>query len=152
MNILVDADACPVVRIIEKIAIEFQIPVILFCDTNHILMSNYSQVEVIGAGMDAVDFTLMNKCKKGDVVVSQDYGVAALALGKGALAIHQSGRWYTNENIESMLYERHLAKEARRNKRKNHLKGAKKRTPEDDLNFEEGIRKLIVMARKKNEI
>lgn len=55
---------------------------------------------------DAVDFSLINLCKKGDIVVTQDYGVAAMALGKGAYGIHQFGRWYTNENIDQLLMER----------------------------------------------
>ena len=96
MQIFVDADACPVIDIIEKIAREYHIPVILICDTNHILFSDYSEVIVVGAGADAVDYKLISICHKGDIVVSQDYGVAAMALGKGAYAIHQSGRWYTD--------------------------------------------------------
>ena len=73
------------------------------CDTNHVLSSDYSEVVVVGAGADAVDYKLISICHKGDIVVSQDYGVAAMALGKGAYAIHQSGRWYTNDNIDQML-------------------------------------------------
>ena len=55
MTIYVDADACPVTRIVEKIAKEYQIPVVLLCDTNHVLTSDYSEVKIIGAGADAVD-------------------------------------------------------------------------------------------------
>lgn len=146
MQIFVDADACPVVGIIEKVAKEHQIPVTLLCDTNHVLHSNYSTVKIIGAGADAVDFALIGLCKKGDIVVTQDYGVAAMALGKGAYGIHQSGRWYTNENIDQLLMERHLAKKARRASSKNHLKGPKKRTEEDDRQFEESFRRLVQMG------
>ena len=103
MKILVDADACPVVTIVELIAQKYQIPVILLCDTNHVLESSYSQVVTVGAGTDAVDFKLVSICKRGDIVVTQDYGVAAMILGKGAYGIHQSGKWYTNENIDQML-------------------------------------------------
>lgn len=110
MQIFVDADACPVVAIIEKIAKENSVPVTLLCDTNHVLSSSYSEVVVVGAGADAVDYKLISICHKGDIVVSQDYGVAAMALGKGAYAIHQSGKWYTNDNIDQMLMERHLNK------------------------------------------
>lgn len=113
MRILVDADACPVVSIVEHIAKKYQISVILLCDTNHILQSDYSEVLTVGAGADAVDFKLVSVCQKDDIVVTQDYGVAAMILGKGAYGIHQSGRWYTNENIDQMLMERHLAKKAR---------------------------------------
>lgn len=144
--IYVDADACPVITIVEQVAKKNQIPVTLLCDTNHVLRSNYSEVKVIGAGSDAVDFALVNMCKKYDIVVTQDYGVAAMALGKGAYVIHQSGKWYTNENIEQMLMERHLAKKARRTKSRNHLKGPKRRTREDDQRFRESFETLIRKA------
>ncbi|WP_234120397.1 YaiI/YqxD family protein [Clostridium hydrogenum] len=144
MTIYVDADACPVVRIVEKVAKEMKIPVTLLCDTNHVLHSDYSDIKIIGAGADAVDFALVNLARKGDAVVTQDYGVAAMALGKGAYAIHQSGKWYTNDNIDQMLMERHLAKKARRASSKNHMKGPRKRTAEDDERFEESFRKLLV--------
>ena len=143
MHIYVDADACPVVGIVEKIAKENEISCTLLCDTNHSLRSEYAEVKIIGAGADAVDYALINLCRKGDIVVSQDYGVAAMALGKGAYAIHQSGKWYTNENIDQMLMERHLAKKARRAKKKHHLKGPSKRTEEDDRRFEESLRRMI---------
>ena len=143
MKILIDADACPVVRITERIAKEKGIPVTLLCVTNHVLQSDYSEVITVGAGADAVDFKLVSICQKGDLVVTQDYGVAAIILGKGAYGIHQSGKWYTNENIDQMLMERHLAKKARNAKKKHHLKGPAKRTEEDDQRFEESLRRLI---------
>ena len=93
MQIYVDADACPVVGIVEETAKKYKIPVTLLCDTNHVLYSDYSDVVVVGAGADAVDYKLISLCHSGDIVVSQDYGVAAMALGKGAYAIHQSGKW-----------------------------------------------------------
>ena len=143
-QIFVDADACPVVRIVEQIAEKHNIPVTLLCDTNHVLSSDYSEVIIVGVGADAVDYKLISLCHKGDIVVSQDYGVAAMALGKGAYAIHQSGKWYTNENIDQMLMERHMAKKARRANSKHHLKGPKKRTEEDDKRFAESFEKLII--------
>ncbi len=142
-RILVDADACPVIRIVEKIAAGRSLECILFCDTNHVLNSDYSQVRTIGAGADAVDFALVNECKQGDIVVTQDYGVAAMILGKGAYGIHQSGKWYTNHNIDQMLMERHLAKKARMSKAKHHLKGSAKRTEEDDKRFEVAFMELV---------
>ena len=106
-------------------------------------------IKVIGAGADAVDFALVSLCKSGDIVVTQDYGVAAMVLGKNAYAIHQSGRWYTNDNIDQLLMERHMAKAARRAKSKHHLSGPRKRTLEDDKQFEESFRKLIAHAGEK---
>ena len=163
MQIFVDADACPVVDIVETIAEKYNISITLLCDTNHILYSDYSEVIVVGA----VDYKLISICHKGDVVVSQDYGVAAMALGKGAYAIHQSGKWYTNENIDQMLMERHLNKKARRSSHKNHMKGGTmssghrfctdwsgngdqgKRTEDDDVRFAQYFEKLILMAKSK---
>ena len=133
-HIYVDADACPVVRLVEEIAGSHDIPVTLLCDTSHVLSSSKSRVVVIGAGPDAVDLALINLCRRGDIVVTQDYGVAALALGKGAYAIHQNGMRYTNGNIDRLLMERHLARKARRAGR-HHLKGPAPRTPEDDRRF-----------------
>ena len=149
MQIFVDADECPVVGIIEKIAEKYNISTTLLCDTNHILYSDYSEVIVVGAGADAVDYKLISICHKGDIVVSQDYGVAAMALGKGAYAIHQSGKWYTDDNIDQMLMERHLSKKARRSSRKCHVKGPKKRTEEDDERFAQSFEKMLLMAREK---
>ncbi len=152
MTIFVDADACPVTRIVEKLAKRYAVPVTLLCDTNHVLTSDYSTIRIVGAGADAVDIALINLCQCGDIVVTQDYGVAALALGKGARAIHQSGRWYTDENIDAMLMERHMAKKARRSV-KNHLKGPPKRTREDDMRFTESFERMIQSAQsKQNEV
>lgn len=143
MKIYVDADACPVTSIVEKTAKKYKIPVVLLCDTNHILKSDYSEICIIGAGSDAVDIALINKCKIGDIVVTQDYGVAALALGKKAYAIHQSGKIFTDDNIDGLLMDRHLAKKLRISKSKHHIKGPKKRTKDDDKKFEESLLKLI---------
>jgi uncharacterized protein YaiI (UPF0178 family) len=167
MQIFVDADACPVVDIVEAVAEKYDIPATLLCDTNHVLYSDYSEVIVVGAGADAVDYKLISICQNGDIVVSQDYGVAAMALGKGAYAIHQSGKWYTNDNIDRMLMERHLNKKARRSSSKSHIKGRtmsgghrlcadrsgsgepKKRTSEDDERFAQSFEKLVLMVHAK---
>lgn len=149
MTVYIDADACPVVRIAERLAKKYDIPVTLLCDTNHVLSSDYSEVKIIGAGADAVDFALVNLCRAGDIVITQDYGVAAMALGRGAHCIHQSGRWYTNDNIDGMLNERYINKKARMASSKNHFKGPRKRTAEDDKHFEESFEKLILKVRSE---
>ena len=142
MHSYIDADACPVVRIAETIAKRYGLPVTLVCDTSHVLTSEYSDVRVIGAGADAVDIALINLCHRGDIVITQDYGVAALALGKGARAIHQSGMWYSDGNIDGLLMSRHLAGKARRSG-KHHLKGPARRTQEDDRIFAESFERMI---------
>lgn len=150
MKIFIDADACPVVRQTEDVAKKYSVPVTLLCDTNHILNSTYSEVKVIGAGTDAVDIALVNLCHAGDIVVTQDYGVAAMALGKKAHAIHQNGWLYTNENIDRLLMERHMAKKARRASGKHHLKGPAKRTEADDEKYVECLIHLIERAGGEN--
>ena len=95
MKILIDADACPVVSIVEEIAQQYQVPLLLICDTSHIIDTEYGELITVDKGADSVDFFLINKAKKKDIIVTQDYGVAAMALGKGAYAIHQNGKWYT---------------------------------------------------------
>lgn len=104
ITVLVDADACPVVKSVERIAKSHNVPVVLLCDTNHVLKSDYSEIKIIGAGADAVDLALVNLCKKGDIAVTQDYGVAALVLGKGAYCIHQSGKIFSDDNIGRSAY------------------------------------------------
>ncbi len=143
MHIWVDADACPVIELIEQSAKQKGIPVTLLCDTNHVLHSDYSEIVVVGAGADAVDFELINRCQTGDLVVTQDYGVAAMALGKSAQAIHPSGRVYTDDNIGGLLMDRYLAQKARRASGKYHGKGPKKRTDTDDAEFHRSLEHLL---------
>ena len=147
MHIWVDADACPVVALVERAARRRGIPVTLLCDTNHALSSDYSQVVVVGAGADAVDFELVNRCGKGDLVVTQDYGVAAMALGRGARCLNQNGLLYTNGNIEQLLYTRHENGKARR---RGHYTPVPKRTPADDEAFRRALSAMLDEG-KKNE-
>ena len=135
MKILVDADACPVNRIVEAIAKEKNISLIFICDKNHVIRSGFGDVVTVESGPDAVDFKIIEIGKKGDLVVTQDYGVAAMALGKGMFAVHQSGKEFTDYNIDSLLMERHLSKKARRVGRQNG-KGPSKRPQHDDELFE----------------
>ena len=143
LTVFVDADACPVTKITEQIAEKHNIPCVLLCDTNHVLFSSYSQVVTVGAGQDAVDLALINRCRKGDIVITQDYGVAALALGKGCYALHQNGLRFTDQNIDRLLYERAMGAKLRRSSSKNHLKGPRKRTKEDDEKFAAAFEKLL---------
>ena len=133
MKIYVDADACPVTRIAERVAKEYAIPVVLLCDTNHVLNSDYSEIRVIGTGADAVDIALINLCQRGDIVVTQDYGLAALVLGKCAKALNQNGLIYTDSNIENLLFTRFIGKKERM--AGNRTKGPKKRTAQNDADF-----------------
>jgi len=142
-QIFVDADACPVVPEIERVARKYHVLLHLYCDTNHVLCSEVGEVHVIGAGADAVDIAIANACQKADIVVTQDYGVAAMVLGKGGYAVHQNGWQYTSENIDRLLYERYTVKKARRSSKKTHLKGPHKRTAENNEKFASKFEQLI---------
>ena len=114
MKIIVDADACPVKKEIVKIAKTHKIEVIMISDTSHVITSDYAKVVTVDKGADSVDFALINMVKAGDIVVSQDYGVAAMALAKKAKAIGNGGVIYTDFNIDALLTQRYLSKENRR--------------------------------------
>lgn len=144
MKILVDADACPVKNIIEKVAKKLHIRVIMVIDTSHILESEYCEVIQVSKAPDAVDIALINRTERGDIVVTQDYGVASMALGKRALAINQNGRYYTEETIDLLMFERHLAGKQRRAGGRTGT--MKKRSKEDDLHFEAAFLRLCSQA------
>ena len=149
-HILVDADACPVLRQAEEIARAHQLEITLLCDEHHIIRSDYARVQHVSSGADAVDIALMNLCRKGDIVITQDYGVAAMALGKKAYAMHHTGKRYTDDNIDLMLMERHLARKARRASGKHHLHGPAKFTQEDRQRFADAFEALIRLAIHEN--
>ena len=141
VKILVDADACPVKEIIVRVAKERGIAVTMLTDTSHRLGDGYSTIITVDKQADSVDFKLMGLLTREDVVVTQDYGLAAMVLGKGARAVHQSGMVYTDENIDKLLMERHLSAKFRRGGGR--TKGPSKRTKEDDERFEAVFVRLL---------
>ncbi|MCM3757667.1 YaiI/YqxD family protein [Sporosarcina aquimarina] len=141
MKILVDADGCPVVDITISTAMAHQIPCLLICDTAHEMVRDGAETIVVSKGADAVDFVLVNRIQPKDIVVTQDYGLAAMALAKGGRPIDQNGRWYTDENIDQLLYSRHFAQKVRQ--AGGRLKGPKKRSVEQNEAFQSSLSKLI---------
>ena len=144
MQILVDADACPVKEIIVRLAKHKEMSVTMLIDTAHQLNDGYSQVITVDKGVDSVDFALMGLLKCGDVVVTGDYGLAAMALGKGAKVINQNGLVYTDANIDRLLMERHLSAKVRR--AGGRTKGPAKRTKMDDEKFEFAFKQLLALT------
>ncbi len=141
MKILIDADACPVKEIAVGEAKKRNIEVVMVCDTSHIINDGYSKTVTVDKAADSADIKLINMAQKNDVVVTQDYGVAAMALSKGVFAINQSGLVYSQENIDRLLFERHLSAKVRRSGGKH--KNAKKRTKQEDINFAGNFRELL---------
>jgi uncharacterized protein YaiI (UPF0178 family) len=141
LKVLVDADACPVKDIIIKISKKHEIPVIMLVDTCHVIDDDYSQTIVVDKSPDSVDFVLVNKIEKGDIVVTQDYGVAAMSLSKGAKVINQNGMIYDNENMDKLLFERHVSQKIRRSGGR--TPGPSKRKKEDNHIFKKVFSELI---------
>ncbi len=141
MQIFVDADACPVKDIIVRNARENNLPVTMIIDSSHELKDQYSTVITVEKAKDSVDLVLINLVKNGDIVVTQDYGLAALVLGKSAKALNQNGLIFSNDNIDRLLMERHLGQKIRRGGGR--TKGPGKRTREDDERFEKAFQQII---------
>lgn len=142
MRILIDADGCPVVNETIKVAHKFNLESIIFCDTSHNFDEKNIKVIVVSKGIDAVDFAILNNIEKGDIVITQDYGLASLVLSRNSYAINQSGMVYTNENIDELLYSRYISKKMRNSGVR--LKGPKKRDKSQNIIFRENLEKLIL--------
>lgn len=110
MNILIDADGCPVVDLTLQIAKRFGISIIILCDTSHQIEREGAQTLVFDKGADSVDFALVNRVKPGDVVVTQDYGLASMCLAKCARVLNQNGLEYTADNIDALMLRRYETK------------------------------------------
>jgi len=141
MRILVDADACPVKQIIVRLAKGRNIPVTMLIDTSHELSDGYSTIITVDKQADSVDFALMGLLKCEDIVVTQDYGLAAMVIGKGARALSQNGLIFTNANMDKLLMERHISGKIRRGGGR--TRGPAKRTKEDDARFETTLERLL---------
>lgn len=141
MNILVDADACPVKELIVSCAKKYNIPVFMFVDTSHRFSDDYSTVITVDKGADSVDFAIVNRIASGDICITQDYGLASMVLAKNAYAVHQNGFMYDSSNIDRMLFERHIGKEMRR--AGIHSGKIKPRTKENNENFQSFFTELL---------
>jgi uncharacterized protein YaiI (UPF0178 family) len=148
MRIIVDADGCPGKQLIEKAAKENSIELIMYCDINHVLNSDYASIRYVDSGFQSVDMKVANEAKTKDIVITQDFGVAAMVLAKGAYAIGPKGHVYDDSNIDKLLFERHMSSKARRGGGK--TTGPKKRTNEDDEKLYNNLIKLIVKAKAQN--
>ena len=137
MKILIDGDGCPVIDLTIKIAKKFNIDVIIMCDTSHVFNKEGAKTMVFSKGADSVDFALINTVQKEDIVITQDYGLAAMAINKASYVINQNGLIYTDDNIDTLLYNRHISKKIR--KSGGRVKGPKKRSNEDNINFEKTL-------------
>lgn len=149
MRMLIDADGCPVVDITIQIAREHQVECLLLCDTAHVFEKPGVQTLTFSKGADSVDFALVNLLLPGDLVITQDYGLAAMCLSRRARVLHQDGMEYTNDNIDALLLARHTAKKIRNSGGR--LKGHAKRTRTQDEGFESALRQLLDEVERENQ-
>lgn len=141
MKILIDADGCPVVDICIKSAKRHGIECLILCDTSHIFEREGAKTVTVSKGADGVDFKIVNLLERGDIVVTQDYGLAAMCLARGASALNQNGLIYTPDNIDALLNSRYETKKIRM--AGGRIKGPQKRRPEQNEEFERAIEKMI---------
>ena len=141
MRILVDGDGCPVISIITEVAAEQNIKLIVYTDLNHRQQLDYGTLKVVDQGFQSVDMVLYNNIEQEDIVITSDYGLAALALSRGAEVLGFSGRKFTEQNIERLLAKRH--RQFKERKRSGRHTSHKKRTEADDQRFKKELLKLL---------
>ena len=146
MKILIDADGCPVVDIAVKLAKENKIECFILCDTSHVFEKEWATTLTFSKGADSVDFALVNLVFPGDIVITQDYGLAAMCLSRKAVVINQDGMEYNDGNIDALLLARHTAKKIRSSGGR--LKGPPKRAAMQDKAFETALSRLIDSGQK----
>lgn len=141
MNVLIDADACPVVKISVDLCRKHHIPCCLLCDTAHIIEHEGATTLTFDKGSDSVDFALVNRITQGDLVITQDYGLASMCLARGARVLHQDGWEYTSWNIDALLLQRHESRKFRASGGR--TKGPKKRAREQDEVFSAAFEAIL---------
>lgn len=138
---LIDADGCPVTDIAIRLCKPFQIPCLLLCDTAHEFHRAGAETFVFDKGADSVDFALINRAAPGDIVITQDYGLASMCLARGCRVLHQDGWEYSAENIDALLLVRHESRKSRATGGR--FKGPKKRTAQQDQAFAQALCTLL---------
>jgi uncharacterized protein YaiI (UPF0178 family) len=148
MKILIDGDACPksALRICMSIGHQYDVPVWTVASFDHAIESDHHLV--VGTDPQEADFKIINLTQPGDVVITQDWGLAAVVLGKEARSLSPSGREFHTEKIEFLLEEREVKAKYRRSGGR--TKGPRKRTQEDDRRFEACLRRIVSQEKAKS--
>ncbi len=144
IQLLIDADACPVVDLALFVSSQYEMKPILFCDTSHNVKRDNVITIIVPKGPDSVDFKLVNALTKYDIVITGDYGLAAMCLAKGAFVIDHNGRELTSDNIDQLLAFRYESAKFRR--AGGRTKGPKKRTEKNNISFEMQFRQICERA------
>ena len=141
MKVLIDADACPVVDIAVTLCKRYNIQCLLLCDTAHTIQRDGAETLIFDKGSDSVDFALVNRTCPGDIVITQDYGLASMCLSRPVRILHQDGWEYTLDNISGLMEQRHASKKYRM--AGGRTKGPSKRTKAQDDAFEKALQQML---------
>lgn len=141
MKVLIDADGCPVVGLTVAACKAKGIPCLILCDTAHEIHMESAETMTFDKGSDSVDFALANRAEAGDLVITQDYGLASMCLAKGARVLHQDGWEYTEWNMDALLFQRHESKKFRQSSGR--IKGPAKRTKQQDVAFQSALAAML---------
>lgn len=114
MKVYIDADGSPVVNIAVNIAKEQNIDIVIVKNYAHIINDDYAEIVSVDISQDSADLYIVNHLEKQDIVITQDYGLAALCLAKESYVINQNGMIFTKYNIDDMLNRRHIHSKIRR--------------------------------------
>lgn len=150
MKLVIDADGCPVVALAVKTAEKYGVRCMLVCDTAHTFSNVPAEIITVSQGADSADFRIVNLLNAGDIVVTQDYGLAAMCLAKNATALNQNGLIYSEKNMDELLLSRHIHKKVRR--AGGRMKGPKKRTKQQDEAFEKALTALFEERTQNNKL
>lgn len=141
MDLYIDADGCPVVDLALRLASAVGVRCFIVCDTSHHIYRPEAETIVVSKGADSVDFAIVNRVTQGDIIVTQDYGLAAMALARGATVITQNGLVINQDNIDALLASRHVSQKLRRSRVR--MRGPSKRTSKEDQQFVLNFKKLL---------
>lgn len=144
MKIFVDGDGSPVKETVIEVAVEKALDVVIVTSVDHYSLKDYPEnvsFVYVDKGADAADFKIVQLTKKGDLLITQDYGLASLVLPKGVLVLHQLGYQYTKENIDGLLEQRYFSGQIRR--KGGRTKGPKPFTDQDRITFKQALIELV---------
>ena len=148
MKILIDADGCPVVKETVDISKKYNTECIIICDTSHHFEIEGVKTITVSKGENSVDFKLVNMVSAGDIVITQDYALAAMCLARKATAINQNGLIYNDDNILSLLNQRHISQKIRRSGGR--LRGSAKRDVSQNEAFIKTLETILKQKREKS--
>ncbi|MCM1178666.1 MAG: DUF188 domain-containing protein [Clostridium sp.] len=147
VKILIDGDACSKISETIEVAKENNMPVDLYHDTTSYFDDDYITCHVIDKGRDMVDFAIVNHVEKGDIVITDDGGLACMVLAKGGNPMNAKGIFYTEKNIDSFLTSRHLTASTRRKSGRNKVSRVIPKQRKYD--FKKSLAYLIILSKKK---